>query len=133
MSELVKMFFVPGSISFLVVALVVGVGLLYGGDRLRRWGRAWLTLVLLVYGVLATPLGADFVAAPLVRGFQPITERDQAAGIDTIVVLSTGGEVYRAYGEEVAEMGKSTSFNALEAARLFRLLAPRAIIVSGGI
>lgn len=133
MSDLVKMFFVPGSISFLVVALVVGVGLLYGSDCLRRWGRAWLTLVLVVYAFLATPLGADVVSRPLFRGFSPITSREQASGIDTIVVLSTGGEVYRAYGEEVAEMGKSTAFNALEAARLYRLIGPRTVIASGGI
>jgi uncharacterized SAM-binding protein YcdF (DUF218 family) len=133
MSTLVKMFLVPGSISFLVVALVAGVGLLYGSDRQRRWGRTWLTLVLLAYAVLSTPLGADFVAAQLTRGFKPITEAEQAAGIDTLVVLSTGGEVYRAYGDEVAEMGKATSFNALEAARVYKLLSLRTVIVSGGI
>ena len=133
MSTLVKHFFVPGSISFLVLSLVVGVGLLYGSERARRWGRIWLTLVLVVYAFLATPVGADLVAAPLVRGFTPVTSPEQAAGVDTMVVLSTGGEVYRAYGEEVAEMGKATSFNALEAARLYRLLTPRVIIVSGGI
>jgi uncharacterized SAM-binding protein YcdF (DUF218 family) len=133
MSTLVKFLLVPGSIAFLVVSLVVGVALLYGTDRMRRWGRTWLALILLVYAVLATPLGADFVAAPLVRGFTPITSAEQAAGVDAMVVLSTGGEVYQAYGEEVAEMGKATSFNALEAARLYRLVSPRTIIVSGGI
>jgi len=133
MSTIVKSLFVPGSISFLVVALVAGVGLLYGGERMRRWGRAWLTLVLLVYGFLATPLGADFVAAGLTRGFTPITAREQADGVDTVVVLSTGGEVYQASGDEVAEMGRFTSFSALEAARLYRLVGPRTVVVSGGI
>lgn len=133
MATFVKLFLVPGSIAFLVVSLVVGVALLYGSDRMRRWGRVWLTLVLLVYAFLATPFGADAVSAPLVRGFTPVTAKEQAAGVDTLVVLSTGGEVYRAYGEEVAEMGKATSFNALEAARLYRLVAPRAVIASGGV
>jgi uncharacterized SAM-binding protein YcdF (DUF218 family) len=133
MSTLVKLFLVPGSISFLVVALVVGVGLLYGSDRMRRWGRVWLTLVLAAYAFLSTPLGADFVAAPLARTFTSIREPEQAAGIDTMVVLSAGGEVYRAYGDEIAEMGKATSFNALEAARLYKLLSPRTVIASGGI
>jgi uncharacterized SAM-binding protein YcdF (DUF218 family) len=133
MSTLVKAFLVPGSVSFLVVALVVGVALLYGSDRMRRWGRIWLTLVLLAYAFLATPLGADAVAAPLLRGFTPITSKEQAQGVDVLVVLSTGGEVYRGYGEEVAEMGKATAFNALEAARLYKLVAPRTVIASGGI
>jgi uncharacterized SAM-binding protein YcdF (DUF218 family) len=133
MADLVKSFLVPGSISFLVAGLVVGVALLYCGERARRWGRAWLTVLLVVYAFLSTPLGADWVAAPLVRGFTPVTTAEQARGLDTVVVLSTGGEVYRAYGEEISEMGKSTSFNALEAARLYRLLAPATVIASGGI
>jgi uncharacterized SAM-binding protein YcdF (DUF218 family) len=53
--------------------------------------------------------------------------------LDAMVVLSTGGEVFRAYGQEVAEMGKATAFNALEAARVYRLVAPPAVIASGGI
>jgi uncharacterized SAM-binding protein YcdF (DUF218 family) len=133
MSTLVKALFVPGSISFLVVALIVGVAMLYGRERARRWGRLWLTAVLLVYAFLSTPLGADVVSAPLLRGFTPVTSKEQAQGVDTLVVLSTGGEVYRAYGEEVAEMGKATAFNALEAARLYHLLGPRTVVSSGGI
>jgi uncharacterized SAM-binding protein YcdF (DUF218 family) len=133
MATAVKSFFVPGSISFLVAGLVIGVALLYLGDRARRWGRGWLTVLLAAYAFLATPLGADWVAAPLVRPFTPITGRDQARGIDTVVVLSAGGEVYRAYGQEVAEMGKATAFNALEAARLYHLLPSVTFVASGGV
>lgn len=133
MAEVVKTFLVPGSISFFVAGLIAGVVLLYGSDRMKRWGRAWLTLLLFAYAFLSTSLGADWVAAPLVRSFTPVTTREQARGMDTVVVLSTGGEVYRAYGEEVAEMGKATSYNALEAARLYRLVTPATFIASGGI
>lgn len=133
MSTLVKSFLVPGSISFLVAGLIVGVALLYLGPRAKRWGRIWLTLLLVLYAVLSTPAGADWVAAPLVRSFTPITSREQARGINLVVVLSTGGEVYRAYGQEVTEMGKATAFNALEAARLSRLLGPLTFVASGGI
>jgi uncharacterized SAM-binding protein YcdF (DUF218 family) len=133
MAEIIKSFLVPGSISFFVAGLTIGVGLLYGTDRMKRWARAWLTVLLAVYAFLATPLGADWVAAPLVHSFTPIMSADQARGIDTVVVLSTGGETYRAYGDEVAEMGKGTAYNALEAARLYRLLRPKTFIASGGI
>jgi uncharacterized SAM-binding protein YcdF (DUF218 family) len=133
MAEIVKHLLVPGSISFLVAGLVLGVALLYGGNRARRWGRGWLTGLLILYAFLATSLGADFVAAPLVRSFTPIMSPEQAAGIDTVVVLSAGGEVYRAYGAEVTEMGKATANNALEAARLNRLLSPGTFIASGGL
>jgi uncharacterized SAM-binding protein YcdF (DUF218 family) len=133
MVNLVKLFLVPGSIPFLVAGLALGVGLLYAGDRPRRWGRAWLTVLLLAYAFLSTPLGADFVASALVPRSTSVTRPEQAAGIDTLVVLSTGGEVYRARGEEVVEMGRPTSFNAMEAARLYRLVSPRTVIASGGI
>lgn len=133
MAELIKTFFVPGSISFLVLGLAAALALLYGTERTKRWGRAWLTLLLIAYALLATPLGADWIAGPLVRSFTPVTSADQTRGIDTVVVLSSGVEVYRAYGQEVAEMGKRTAYNALEAARLYRLASPRSIIASGGI
>lgn len=133
MSTLVKSFFVPGSISFLVLGLALAVVLLYGTERTKRWGRAWLTFLVLAYTFLATPLGADLVAGPLIRSFKPILSAEQAKGIDTLVVLSAGTEVYRAYGQEVSEMGKRTSYNALEAARLYRLLGVRTIVATGGI
>lgn len=133
MSSLVKALLVPGSIGFLIAGLIAGVALLYGTDRMRRWGRAWLTVLLVVYAFLATPLGADWIAAPLVRTFPPVAGKDQVRGIDTIVVLSTGSEIYRADGHEVAEMGKATAYNALEAARLYRLIGSPTVVASGGI
>lgn len=133
MADLVKTFVVPGSLSFLVAGLVLGVALLYGNDRVRRWGRAWLTGLVVAYGLLSTPLGADLLTAPLVGAAARVTSPAQAAGIDTIVVLSTGGQVFRAEGGEVTEMGEGTSLNAIEAARLYRLLPSPKVIASGGI
>ncbi len=133
MASAAKLFFVPGSIPFFFAGLILGVVLLYGGDRPRRWGRAWLTVLLLVYGLLSTPLGSGFVAAPLVRQLPAITSKGQAAGVDTIVVLSNGGEVYGSGDDQVVEMGRPTAHNALEAARLYRLLSPALVVASGGI
>lgn len=133
MVDFAKSFLVPGSLSVLAAGLVAGVALLYGPPRARRWARAWLTLLLLVYAALAVPACAGLLRLPLKGGLQPIDSRNRAQGIETVVVLSTGGFVYRAHGEEVAEMGRSTAYNALEAARLYRLLAPARVIVSGGI
>ena len=132
MVNLVKLFLVPGSVGFLVLGLATGVALLYASARLQRWGRAWLTVLLVVYAFLSTPLGTDLVVAPLAG--ESIESAADVAGLHSIVVLSTGGEVYRAGGLEVAEMGRFTSFNALEAARLQRLIGPGAtVIASGGI
>jgi uncharacterized SAM-binding protein YcdF (DUF218 family) len=87
---------------------------------------------MLGYGFLSTPAGADFVSGPLVRQFAPIATPQEAKGANTVVVLSVSSEVYRANGQAVAELGKATAYNALEAARIFRLLRNTNVIVSGG-
>ncbi len=133
MAQAVKLFLVPGSISFLAIAATLGVAMLYGGRRLQQWGRVGLTGLVLVYLALSTPLGADIVAAPLAWGIGSLGSADQARGVDTIVALSTGSWVYRADGFEVDEMNPTTSYNAMEAARVYRLLGSPMVLVTGGI
>ncbi len=57
---------------------------------------------------------------------------EQVAGMNTVVAITTGSWVYKARGLEVDEMGKFTSFNALETARVYRLMGSPTVIVSGG-
>jgi len=132
MAESFKLFLVPGSVQFLAVGLAVGVGMLYGGPRLQRWGRRWLTGLLPFYLLLCTPVGANVVSAPLAWRYPPVGTTEQVAGLDTVVAITTGSWVYKARGLEVDEMGKFTSFNALETARVYRLMASPTVIVSGG-
>ncbi|MCK7574645.1 MAG: hypothetical protein MZV65_01180 [Chromatiales bacterium] len=82
MAESFKLFLVPGSVQFLAVGLVLGVGLLYGGPRLQRWGRRWLTGLLPFYLLLCTPVGADVVSAPLAWRYPPVGTTEQVAGIE---------------------------------------------------
>ena len=131
-AALVKASLVPGSISFLCLGLLAGIALLYGPQPVVKWARRWLVCLMLGYAFLSTPLGADFVSGPLVRQFAPIATKQEAKGANTLVVLSVSSEVYRANGQAVAELGKATAYNALEAARIFRLLQSPAVIVSGG-
>jgi uncharacterized SAM-binding protein YcdF (DUF218 family) len=132
MVQTLKLFLVPGSVQFLAIGLALGVGLLYGGPRLQRWGRLWLTVLLPFYLFLCMPLGADLVSAPLVLRHGSIERAEQAAGVDTIVAITTGSWVYKARDLEVDEMGKFTSHNALETARVFRLMARPTIVATGG-
>jgi uncharacterized SAM-binding protein YcdF (DUF218 family) len=133
MSQTLKLFLVPGSVQFLAIGLAAGTALLYAGKRLQRWGRLWLTGLLAVYLFLCTPIGADIVAAPLVWPYGSLTSATQARGVDTIVALTTGTWVYQSNGLEVDEMGKPTSHNAMEAARVYRLLGSPTVIATGGI
>jgi uncharacterized SAM-binding protein YcdF (DUF218 family) len=132
MAQTLKLFLVPGSIQFLAIGLVLGVGLLYGGPRLQRWGRRWLTGLLPLYLFLGMPVGADLVAAPLKWRFGSLLSAEQVAGVDTIVVLTTGSLVYKASGFEVDEMGLFTSQNAMETARVYRLLGSATVLATGG-
>jgi uncharacterized SAM-binding protein YcdF (DUF218 family) len=131
-AALVKTSLVPGSISFLGLGLVAGIALLYGPPPVLKWARRWLVFLVMVYAFLSTPVGADLVSGPLVRQFSPITTRQEAKGANTVVVLSVSSEVYHGDGQTVSELGKATAYNALEGARIFRLLQNPGVIVSGG-
>jgi uncharacterized SAM-binding protein YcdF (DUF218 family) len=131
-ADLVKTYLVPGSISFLILAFAVGVCLLYGGDRARRWGRRWLTVLAVLYWALSTQLVADWIAAGLTRNYRPLSRATEAQGATAIVVLSVGSTAYIVNGQQVPELGKDSAFNVLEAARVFRLLGRPLVIASGG-
>ncbi|HEX7484587.1 MAG TPA: YdcF family protein [Vicinamibacterales bacterium] len=133
MAQTFKLFLVPGSVQFLAIGLVAGVALLYGGKRPQRWGRLWLTGLVAFYLVLCTPVGSDIIAAPLAWQYGSLASAEQAKGVDTIVALTTGTWVYQAGGLEVDEMGKPTSHNAMEAARIYRMLGSPMVIATGGI
>jgi uncharacterized SAM-binding protein YcdF (DUF218 family) len=132
LADIVKDYFVPGSISFLILALAFGVMLLYSGDRLRRLGRLWLTVLALVYWALSTGMVSDALSAGLVSGYRGLASAADAKGATAIVVLSVGSTAYSIEGREVLDLGKHTAFNVIEAARVFRLLKKPWIVASGG-
>jgi len=131
-ADIVKTYLVPGSISFLILALAIGVALLYGKEWMRRWGRRWLTVLAVLYWALSTWLVADWVAAGLIGGYRAVPDAAHAKGATTIVVLSVGSTAYRVNGQEVPELGKDTAFNVLEASRVYRLLGQAWVVASGG-
>jgi uncharacterized SAM-binding protein YcdF (DUF218 family) len=131
-ADLVKSYFVPGSIAFLILAMAVGVLLLYGGERLERVGRVWLTIFAVMYWALSTWVVADPLAAGLVRSYRPIASAADAKGATIVVVLSVGSTAYIANGQEVPELGKDTAFNMLEASRVYRLIGEPWVLASGG-
>ena len=132
LAGIVKDYLVPGSVSFLIFAFAVGVALLYGGERLRRLGRAWLTVLAFLYWALSAWLVSDALSAGLVSGYRGLATAADARGATTIVVLSVGSTAYGVNGREVPELGKDTAFNVLEAARVYRLLKQPWIVASGG-
>ncbi len=128
--ELIKAGFLPGSTTFLMFSLAIGVLLLLLGRKTRRWGIGWLIALLLGYVVLSLPVVAGALESALADGYQP--SADQAKGAQLIVVLAGGSETYWANGREVDSLGEAGALRALEAVRVYRLLGAPQVIASGG-
>lgn len=129
LAELVKRYLLPGSMPFLMIALTLLLFWWYlDGEQGRRL-RAALGGLLLTYWLLATPVVSDALAAALARGYEPLSEPVAA---DAIVVLGGGAANYRAEAGEISSLSSSSALRALEGVRLYRLLEPQWVVVSGG-
>ena len=119
-----------GSPMFLMTVLVVGVSLLL----IRRWSRAgrwWLTAWAVAYLLWSSPIVAQLMTAPLSGAFEPLRSREQARNADVVVMLGGGIHPHTAGGWTVDDLNAS-ALRVLETARLYALLEPRTVIVSGG-
>jgi uncharacterized SAM-binding protein YcdF (DUF218 family) len=131
-ADVVKYSLIPGSLSFLLFALSTGAVLLWV-PRLRGVGRAWLTFVAIAYLVLATPAGAVAVARVLGPDPPRIRSAVDARRADAIVVLGAGAVTWGHGDLALHELSRRSIVNALEGARLYRMLGDVPVIVSGGI
>lgn len=115
---------------FVIEILAAGVVML-NIRRFSRAGRWWLTVWAVILLLFSMPLVSRMVTAPLARPYTSLQTRDEARGADVIVMMGGGIHTTRAEGLAVDDLNKS-ALRVLEVARLYRLLGPRAIIVSGG-
>lgn len=130
--EFLKAYFIPGSETFLLLGLLVGIILIYSSPSTRKWGDALLGALAVFYLLLSMPIVARGLEHALLDGSQPIREASEAGGAHTIVVLAGGSVTYRAQGGEINELSDATSLRVLEAVRLFELLGEADVLVSGG-
>ena len=95
----------------------------------------WRLLVayLLTLYFVSTPIGAAVLVSGLARGTTSVETVDDAKGAEAIVVLGGGVQTVSARGEILAQLQSTPSLRILEAIRLYKLLRPRVVIVSGGI
>jgi uncharacterized SAM-binding protein YcdF (DUF218 family) len=122
---------VPGSLSFLAIAVAVGVALVTVRGRLARVGRASLTATAVVYCALTSPAVAALVERGLARDYTPLRDPAAAPGASTIIVIGNGVFITRDGAGDA--MQRHTLENVLEGARLARLLSAQYVITSGGI
>lgn len=132
-SAIVKQWLIPGTMSFLLAGLAIGVVLLNAGPAPARWGRAWLTLLLALHWVISLPVVANFLIANLHQEFGTIQLATEAPGARLVVVIGNGSVHYAAGPFAADLLTRRSFFCVFEAARLYALLQPDWVIVSGGV
>jgi len=131
-ARVVKRTLIPGSITFLVAGLAIGVVLLDAGPSAGEAGRAWLTALLALYGLLSLPIVANSLVDGLGQGHRSLEAAIEARGAKVLAVIGNGSAHY-AMGDLVADqLTRRSTFCVFEAVRLGRLIHPEWIIASGG-
>ena len=131
--QTIKQSLQPASMTLLLVLLAAGVALLYTRPAIARQGRRWLTLVVVAYWMLASPLGAGLLARTLTGSYRPLESAAEAPGVQAVVMLSGGSRTIRASGGHLQLPTNPTALRALETARVYRLVGDPLVIVSGGV
>ncbi|MBN2555651.1 MAG: YdcF family protein [Anaerolineales bacterium] len=130
--EWIKDYFVPGSVTFLLLGMSVGVVLLFRGKRASKWGRVILAGLAISYWLLATPFCATILEAWLRDGFSPLENVSQLDA--NAVLILGGGSVTQSIGEdEINTLSGTSAMRVLEALRLYEQMDEPLVIVSGGI
>jgi uncharacterized SAM-binding protein YcdF (DUF218 family) len=132
MIEVIKEFFIPGSIPFLLFGLIIGVILLYHRS-LKIWGKRWLTLLVVAYMVLSMPLSFKTMEAVLSRGYTEHVDLTNLDGVTGIVILGGGSVTVRSGSEEMNILSDAGILRVWEGVRLYHSLDEPWVIVSGGV
>ena len=130
--EWIKDYFVPGSVTFLLLGISVGVVLLFLRKRASKWGRTILAALVISYWLLATPFCANTLEKWLRDGYSPLENVSQLEA-DAVLILG-GGSVTQSIGDdEINTLSGASAMRVLEALRLYAQMEDPLIIVSGGI
>lgn len=126
-----KALIIPGSIAFFIISLLPGVLLLFRRKDGGRAGKIWVTVLVLTYWILSTPLAAIGFVNLATPHVPPIGSKADARGAAAIVVLGAGMEIHRSRGASYGAPNRDASLRVLEAARLHGLLGVP-IVTTGG-
>jgi uncharacterized SAM-binding protein YcdF (DUF218 family) len=130
--QFIKDYLIPGSSTFLIIGVAIGVILLYTKDRWAKAGKVGLSALILFYWIISTPMGAIVLEAGLSRKTEAIETQDQAQGAEAIVVLGGGSINLRSRGEVFSLLISASALRAMEGIRLYELMDEPLVIVSGG-
>ncbi len=117
--------------------LVVGVLIVVVVWLWRRPGargpRRLLLAYAALYWLLATWTGATLLTYGVAHGLTQLQGPESARGADTVVVLGGGAATFGQSGAVVGLLTSGSVLRALEAARVYKAIGARLVIVSGGI
>lgn len=99
-----------------------------------RFARSSLVACAACYALAGTHVVGSALTDRLGQGFVPLDRSMVPAGSAAVVVLGSGGSTVRGWDDaHMAVLDAWAAGRVLEAARLFRLLDPAWIVVSGGL
>ena len=127
-----KEVFAPGSTSFLILALLPGLLLLFRRKDGGRAGRLWVASLVLAYWVLSTPITALALVDLFTPDIPPVMSKADAHGATAIVVLGAGTDVHRSRGGVYGAPTREGTLRVLEGARVYHLLGSVPVVVTGG-
>ena len=131
-AELFKLLLIPGSATFFVFGLILGVLLLFREGWMATWGRRWLLILAVLGYLLSTPLVASSLQAALNYGYVSLDVEQAPIDMEAVVILGGGGATFRLGTDKIDMLSEETSLRLLEGVRLYRELSPDWVIVSGG-
>jgi uncharacterized SAM-binding protein YcdF (DUF218 family) len=130
MIEFLKEAMRPSSVVCVLLLLAPGIVLLYV-PSLARWGRRWLSTLLVIYWVLSAPISVRLLTRTLTGGFAPVSA-DQVKDTQAIVLLSAGSLNFRSDGLQLPVVAPTSAWRAMEAARVYHMAGSPLVIASGG-
>jgi uncharacterized SAM-binding protein YcdF (DUF218 family) len=129
---IIKDLLIPGTTSFLLFGLIVGVILLFAGKTASQWGRGGLVVLALLYWFMSTSFGSNLLESSLTNAYVPLQDFAAYSDIDAVVVLGGGSVTFEYEGQGINVLSRASALRALEGARLFSVLDSPMVIVSGG-
>jgi uncharacterized SAM-binding protein YcdF (DUF218 family) len=116
-----------------LVAVLAIVAVWWWRRPASRWPWRLLVAFLGVLYLATTQIGANVLVAGLGHGLTRITTREQARGAEAVVVLGGGVQTVKTADVILSQLSTTASLRILEAARVYKLIGARLVIVSGGI
>jgi len=134
-AEFVKSLLIPGTLTFLLFGITIGIALAYGPRRMRRFGLPVIAALTAVYWVISIPIVGELLATRFHAATARQVTAADVAGAQAIVVLGAGvRNSYTVLGRTWTMPDAQTIYNAIEAARIHNLFpGGLPIVASGGV